>query len=399
MTDGRRGSVKQAPNGTWLYVMDVPSTELGPNGKPKRKQTRRRGFKSRRDAQAALTTALRSLAEQTYIAPKRETLAAFLTDRWLPAIEHTIRPGTFESYRRNVRLHLAGRPIGAKQLQDVTGSDLNALYRQLLAGDDTQRPLSARSVKYIATIAHRAFKDAVRWNAIVRNPVDQSDPPRQASRPEMTTWSSEQVTRFLEETAGSRLWGAWWLLAATGMRRGEVLGLRWADVDLDEQRIKITRTLIVTDVERKGQPGYAWGTPKTEKGRRVIRIDDDLVAALRAHRARQLEERMALGAGYADEDLVVCGPDGGPQHPKRLSYYFEREGARLGLPRIRLHDLRHSYATAALEAGISARVVQEMLGHAHVSVTLGIYSHVSEDLQADAAARMAELRRRGKAAQ
>src|SRR4051812_11268491 len=121
MSNGRRGSVKQAGNGTWYFVMDAPSTELRPNGKPKRKQTRRRGFLSRREAQAALTVALKSIADQEYVAPKRETVAAFLTERWLPAIEHTIRPGTFESYRRNVRLHLVGRPIGAKQLQAVTG--------------------------------------------------------------------------------------------------------------------------------------------------------------------------------------------------------------------------------------------------------------------------------------
>jgi len=384
MSDGRRGSVKQAANGTWGFIVDVGTTD-------ERKQTRRRGFKSRREAQTELTRILGSLEQRTYVAPKRQTLAAFLTDTWLPAIEHTIKPGTFESYRRNMRLHVAGRPIGRRQLQDIDGATLNGLYGLLLAGDGDHQPLSARSVRYISTILHRAFRDAMRWQAIPRNPVDAADPPRQADRVEMATWKAGELRRFLEGTADDRLSGAWWLLATTGMRRGEALGLRWADVDLAAGTASINRTLIVTDVEREGAPGYTWGTPKTSKGRRRIALDDSLLAALRTHRARQLEERMMIGAGYADEDLVVCAPDGRPQHPKRLSYYFERESKRLRLPKIRLHDLRHTHATLALRAGVHPRIVQERLGHANVSITLDTYSHVDLTMQAAAAAQVAAL--------
>jgi integrase len=391
MSDGRRGSVKQAANGMWGFVVDVESDELGPDGKPKRKQTRRRGFKTRKDAQAELTKQLTDLRQQTYVAPKRQTVSEFLTTTWLPAIEHTIKPSTFESYRRNVRLHVAGRPIGRRQLQDLDGSDLNALYAQLIAGDDQHRKLSARSVAYISTILHRAFRDAVKWQAIVRNPVDASDPPKPSSKPEMATWKATELAIFLAGTADDRLSGAWWLLASTGARRGEVLGLRWADVDLEAGRLRITRTLITTDVQRKGTPGMAWGTPKTAKGRRQVALDPATVTALRTHRARQLQERLALGAGYADGDLVVCLMDGRPLHPKTLSYYFEREAKRLALPRIRLHDLRHTHATLALRAGVHPRVVQERLGHANVSITLDTYSHVDLDMQAAAAARVAAL--------
>jgi integrase len=179
------------------------------------------------------------------------------------------------------------------------------------------------------------------------------------------------------------------------MRRGEVLGLRWSDIDLAGRRLTITRTLITTDVERKGSPGMAWGTPKTAKGRRQVALDDATVGALRAHRARQLEERLALGAGYNDQDLVVSATDGGPLHPKRLSYYFERQIKGLALPRIRLHDLRHTHATLALRAGVHPRVVQERFGHANVSITLDTYSHVDLDMQAAAAARVAALIREG----
>lgn len=261
MSDGRRGSVKQAANGTWYFIVDI-----GTNGQ--RKQTRRRGFPTRKAAQAELTRILGSLEQRQYVAPKRQTLATFLTDTWLPAVEHTIKPGTFESYRRNIRLHVAGRPIGRRQLQQVEPSDLNALYAVLLAGDADHRPLSARSVRYIATILHRAFRDAVRWQALIRNPADSADPPRPTARVEMTTWSGAQLGAFLSHVTGDRLAGAWWLLASTGMRRGEAMGLRWSDVDLEAGSVCITRTLITTDVQRKGFPGMAWGTPGAPPRRR-----------------------------------------------------------------------------------------------------------------------------------
>lgn len=384
MSDGRRGSVKQAANGSWWFVVDV-----GAEGE--RKQTRRRGFATRKAAQAELTRILGSLEQRQYVAPKRQTLGAFLTETWLPAIEHTIKPGTFESYRRNVRLHVAARPIGRRQLQQVDPSDLNALYASLMAGDTEHRPLSARSVRYIATILHRAFRDAVRWQALVRNPADSADPPRPTVRPEMKTWTGTELAAFLAHVDGDRLSGAWWLLATTGMRRGEVLGLRWADVDLDGGVARITRTLITTDVQRKDSPGMAWGTPKTAKGRRSVALDPATVAALRTHRAAQLQERLALGAGYVDEDLVVADVDGRPVHPKTFSYYFERESRKAGLPPIRLHDLRHTHATLALKAGVHPRIVQERLGHTNVSITLDTYSHVDLDMQAAAAARVAAL--------
>jgi len=208
-SDGRRGSVRQAANGTWQFVVDV-----GRDGN--RQQTRRRGFPTKRAAQAELTRILGSLERRTYVAPQRQSLAAFLTDVWLPAIEHTVKPGTFESYRRYVRLHVAGRPIGRRQLQQVDGADINALYAALLAGDEAHRPLAARSVAYVGAILHRAFRDAIRWQALVRNPAESADPPKTAASTEMRVWSAAELGRFLDHVGTDRLSGAWWLLATTG---------------------------------------------------------------------------------------------------------------------------------------------------------------------------------------
>jgi integrase len=163
------------------------------------------------------------------------------------------------------------------------------------------------------------------------------------------------------------------------------------DVDLDGARVTIVRTLVTTEARGKGSTGMAWGTPKTAKGRRQIALDVDTVTALRAHKARQAAEKLALGAGYDDGDLVVCMPDGRPVHPKTMSWYFERDIAAFDLPRIRLHDLRHTHATLALKAGVHPRIVQERLGHANVSITLDTYSHVDLDMQAAAAAQVSAL--------
>jgi len=146
-------------------------------------------------------------------------------------------------------------------------------------------------VAYVAAILLRAFRDAIRWQALIRNPTDAADPPRPSARKEMQTWSGAQVRAFLDSVDHNRLRGCWWLLANTGMRRGEVLGLRWEDVDVDAGTLHIVRTLITTDVQRKGSPGMAWGTPKTAKGRRTVALDPATVTALRVHRTRQLEER------------------------------------------------------------------------------------------------------------
>lgn len=381
---GRRGSVRQAKNGTWYLIVDVG---VGID----RKQTRRRGFTTRKAAQAELTRILGSLEQRTYVAPKRQTLSTFLTETWLPAIEHTVKPGTFESYRRNVRLHMAGRAIGRRPLQDVDPSELNALYAALLTGDQSHRALSPRSVAYVATILHRAFRDAIRWQALIRNPADAADPPRPSGHKEMQTWSGAQLRTFLDSIDADRLRGCWWLLANTGMRRGEVLGLRWSDLDLEAGTLRITRTLITTDVQRKGSPGMAWGTPKTAKGRRTVALDPATVTAVRAHRKRQLEERLALGSDYQDQDLVICEADGTPIHPKTISYQFGKAARAARLPPIRLHDLRHTHATLALKAGVHPRIVQERLGHANVSITLDTYSHVDLDMQAAAARQVAAL--------
>jgi integrase len=175
----------------------------------------------------------------------------------------------------------------------------------------------------------------------------------------------------------------------TGMRRGEGLGLGWKHVDLEKGTATIRRTLV--DIEDANDDVPVWSDPKTKSGNRTIQLDAGTVAVLRALRAEQAKERLLLGPAYRDYDLVLCWPDGRPYHPERVSRVFGQRTRKHGLPTIRLHDLRHTWATLALEAGIHPKVVQQQLGHANVSITIDIYSHVSPAMQSDAAERVAAM--------
>jgi integrase len=175
----------------------------------------------------------------------------------------------------------------------------------------------------------------------------------------------------------------------TGLRRGEALGLGWRHLDLDKGTAVIRRTLV--DIEDANGDAPVWSDPKTKSGNRKIELDAGTVAMLRALRAEQARERRMLGAGYTDHDLVLCWPDGRPYHPERVSRVFGDRSRKHGMPAIRLHDLRNTWATLALEAGVHPKVVQQQLGHANISITMDIYSHVSPAMQSDAAERVAAL--------
>lgn len=354
----------------------------------KRQQKWYSGYPTKRAAERALAEMVNSVHTGTFVELSNETVSEHLIG-WLAAIEPTIRPATHYSYSRNIRLHVIPR-LGSAKLRRVDGGMLNALYAELLASGKRSNGgggLSPRTVRYIHTILHRAFKDAVRWGRLARNPADAADPPRASAdnRPAMTTWTAEQVRIFLNYIAKHRLYAAFVLLATTGMRRGEALGLRWTDLDLAAGRASVVQTIIVVNHQVR------IGSPKTAAGRRTVALDPFTVTALREHRQRQLAERLLMGSGFTDHGLVFCRPDGAPLHPERFSRTFSEQAAHAGLPPIRLHDLRHTWATLALTAGVHPRVAQERMGHSTVGITLGTYSHVTEGLQDQAAALIAGM--------
>jgi integrase len=376
-----RGSVVKRGNG-YSVVVEVDRDPIT----NKRRQKWLSGYRTKRDAERALSEIVASLHTGSYLEPTKQTLSDF-TREWLAAIKPTIRPSTHYSYSRNLQLHVLPQ-LGSVQLRRIDAGMLNTLYASLLAEGRKNYAgggLSPRIVRYIHTITHRALRDAVKWGRLARNAAEAADPPKAAGRPESITWTADQLRSFLEGTRGNRYWAAYLLLATTGLRRGEALGLRWSDLDLDAGRASIRQTVIAI------RHTVMIGTPKTAKGRRTVTLDSGTVAALREHRKRQAAERLLMGAGWTDNDLVFCHPDGTMVHPERFSRGFLETVARIGLPRIRLHDLRHGWATMALQAGVHPKVVQERLGHANIGVTLDTYSHVVAGLHEDAAEQVAAL--------
>jgi integrase len=353
-----------------------------------RRRAIKAGFVSRREAQAAMAKVMVSVEEKTYVAPSRLTVREYLTKEWLPAIEATVRPTTYRSYVQHVSFHIVPH-IGSLRLEKVTGATLNALYAKLASEGklDGKRGLAPRTVHHVHVCLHRAFKDAVRWGRLFRNPVDAADPPRVAgpgSR-EMKTWSAQQVRAFLEATKDDRLYPLWRLFCLTGMRRGEVLGVRWEDIDLEARRLSVRRSLIPLGEE------VIVSEPKTARGRRSIALDAETVEVLKAQAARQLAEQQESGDSWIDSGFLCTKENGQPYHPEVVSRRFRQAVRKAMLPMIRPHDLRHTHATLALQAGIHPKVVSERLGHANVSITLDTYSHAIPALQEEAAARIAEL--------
>lgn len=368
--------------GTWSVVVDLGRDSI--TGKRIRRW--HSGFKTKREAERARVEILGRIAQGTYVKPDRLPLRRFLKDEWLPAIKANVRAGTFSEYTRCVERYVQTNAIAAVQLQQLTPAAINAFYADLLTSGRRQRNggLSPKTVRNVHGVLHKGLDDAVRWGRITRNVADLVDPPRWA-RPEMSVWTAEELRRFLAHVADDRLFAAWLLVATTGMRRGELLGLRWRDLDLDGAVAKIVHTLAVVDYEVRASE------PKTDKGRRAVALDTATVGALRTHRVRQAEERLAVGAAWHDNGLVFALPDGRPIHPQRFSQWFDQRRRAAGLPRIRLHDVRHTYASLALAAGENPKVVSERIGHAAVSITLDVYQHVNATMQRDTAERVASL--------
>jgi integrase len=347
----------------------------------RRRQKSKGGFRTRKLAEAALRELSASVDAGTYVERSTMTVGAYL-DEWLEVVHPRLRPTSVHSYRQAVE-HIKGR-VGAIPLQSLQPLEVENLYKDLLSsGGAKGRPLSAKSVRNIHVVLRKALADAERLGLVVRNAAAAAKPPV-PSKHEHTTWTAEQLARFLTSIEGERLAAAFVVLATTGMRRGEALGLRWRDVDLDAGRVSIVQT--VTTVRDK--PVIT--PPKTARSRRLMSLDPETVAALRDHRRRQNEERLRAGESWSgDGDFVFTNEVGEPVHPSALSRLFVSSARRAGLPTIRLHDLRHTYATVALAAGVHPKIVSERLGHATIAVTLDLYSHVTPAIDAEAAALVA----------
>lgn len=359
---------------TWGYVVDVgrdPATG-------KRKQRTKGGFRTRAAAEDALTEVLNEIRSGTVVAPSSVTLEEYLTE-WLTTVRPQLRETTWASYGVAVQRICWG--LGAGKLQALTAVEVERFYARLVnEGGPAGRPLAAKTVRNTHIVLHRALADAERLRLVMRNVAHLARPPA-VPHVERATWTADELAAFLEHVSGDRLFAAYVLLATTGMRRGEVFGLRWRDVDLSARRASITQT--VTTVNDK----LVLGPTKTNRSRRTISLDPTTVDVLHAHRVVQDQERATAGQAWDPSyDLVLCDGTGRPEHPDRFSRQFQRYVKATDLPPLRgPHNLRHTWATLALRAGVHPKVVSDRLGHATIAVTIDTYSHVAPSLDAEAA--------------
>lgn len=362
-----RGSVIKR-GGRWSVVIDAGRDDEG-----RRIRKWHSGYRTRKDAERARIELLGRVDQGTYVVPSRTTLKGFLVDEWLPAKRATVKQTTHASYSMHVDKHIVPR-IGQVPLTQLTPGQLNALYAELQSSGRRagSGALSPTTVRRIHATIHKALADAVRWGRLARNPADQSDPPK-AAQPEMAVWTRAQLRSFLTSARDDRLYAAWLLMATTGMRRGEVLGLRWSDVDFDAGALSIRQIRTVANYV------VITTTPKTDRGTRTIAVDPVTSAGLRGYRALQSKERLAAGPAYAAQrdGLVFTNKDGSPIHPERLTASFRQAARSAGMPPIRLHDVRHSYVTALLAEGVPLKVVSQRVGHSSPVVTMTIYQHVT----------------------
>lgn len=370
-------SVSKQPNGRWLVRYWTP------DGDPRKQR-----FDRATDARNFATKVEADKAADNFVDPRlgRIMFRDYLK-QWLAAVRATVKRSTFASYEMNIRVHI-DPALGRVRLQHITADKPNAFYATLLeSGRRDGKGLSPKTVRNIHVVIRKALGDAVRWGRISRNPAELADPPklRASKRIEMKTWDTNELRSFLDFVQDDDLFPAWHLDANTGLRRGELLGLHWTDLDLDAAQLSVCRTLLSVNYE------IQFEQPKTARARRTVALDALTVSVLREHRKKQLEQRLAAGADYHDNNLVFCHADGSPIHPQVASDWFARIVERAGLPRISMKGLRHTHASLALKAGVPVKVVSERLGHSSTSFTMDTYAHVLPGMQEDAAETVASL--------
>jgi len=378
-----RGSIRQR-GGTYTVYWSTTDAATG-----KRRQHTKGGFTRKEPGRPAKGDSAREFlngvigdVQNGSWKPDRDlTVRDLLVDHWLPAQRsRELRPATMAQYQGVIDNWLVPR-IGGVRVKALTPAmvvDLMAAMRRDKTAKGRQG-LSPRSVQLAVGVLKAACAWAVTAELLGRNPIASVRRPR-PDTPEMRPWSEADARTFLTATKEDRLGFAWALLLTRGLRRGELCGLRWDAIDLDGGSLRVEMTRITVD----GQPTTS--RPKTSAGRRSIPLDSTLVALLRGHKARQARERLAAGEAYEDGAYLVADELGRPYHPDTISAWFDARVKALELPRIRLHDTRHTAASLMLGGGVPVKVVAEMLGHASPTITLSIYAHVLPGMAEEAGA-------------
>ncbi len=335
-------------------------------------RTRQRYFNTQEEADIALNEMLYEQRRGMLATGPNQTLKQYL-ENWLENVQkYAVRVNHYINTRTIIRKHILPT-LGHIQLRQLNEQHIQALYTQK---QDERK--SAKTIHNIHGILHKALAQAVIWRLVSRNVCDGVTLPR-LTRYEYQTLTAEQAQKLLEVARGHRLEMLLTLALTTGMRHGELLGLHWQDIDFEHGTLQVRRS-----VSRVRGQGYKELEPKTPRSRRMLTLPQFVLDMLKQHRANHVELRQKAGSEWQDHDLVFCNRYGSFLRPDRVRKQFQQLLVDAGLPYMRFHDLRHSAATIFMKMGVPPKVVQEILGHSNINITLGIYSHVLPGMQDEA---------------
>ena len=360
------GSVFQRKDGLWVGAVTINGERLS------------KYEKTQKAAREWVKTTLAQVDSGLTFAGAQVKMKEFL-EQWLITAKSSIRLRTFEQYTQVVNQHLVP-VLGNLKLKDLRPDHIQTLYNSKLASGS-----SSRTVIIIHSVIHRALNHAVKLGLVGRNPADAVSHPRMPHR-EMQTLTDNQVRELILVAKGTPLEAMYQLAVTTGLRQGELLGLRWSDLEWKTRKLKIQRQL-----QRYKETGLVFVEPKTAAGRRVVTVGSATIQKLREHFNGQQLLRQASSNRWKDYDLIFPSSIGTPMENTNLLKRFKADLKKAGLPDIRFHDLRHTAATLMLQQGVHPKVVQERLGHSEIGMTLNTYSHVLPSMQDEAAEKLDEL--------
>ena len=337
-----------------------------------------RSFDTQREANAWRHKRVEEIQQGLVFIGAKIQFSKFLDD-WLVVVENSVRPNTYIQYSQIVHQHIVP-VLGKILLKDLRPDHVQKLYTVKL-----KNGISARTTQLIHAVIHRALNHALKQGLVARNVSDAVTRPK-VPRKEMKTLDDYQVRQLLQAAEETRMQTLFWIAVSTGLRKGEILGLKWSDLDWNNGRLQIQR-----QVQRIKGVGLVLCEPKSASGRRVIILGEKTLDRLRKHKEEQYRERNRAGDMWKENDLIFPSPNGTILDQSKVNKVYKKCLQKAGLPNLRFHDLRHSAATLMLQQGIHPKVVQERLGHSDISLTLNIYSHVLPSMQEEAAEKMDEL--------
>ena len=376
-----KGHIKQRSKGSWTIWVDFgrdPETR-------KRKQQTLTVHGSKKDDERELRAVLTRIEGGAYVKPAKLTVGEYL-EQWLQSyVSSNVGPRTRERYVEIIHAHLIPA-LGSIPLIALRSQHIQTYYGKALESGrrDGNGGLSAQTVQHHHRVLYEALKHAVKHGTLIRNVAEAVDPPRPEHK-EMVTLAPEDVNKLLDAVHDTPYYDLFYTAIYTGLRRSELLALRWSHIDLALATLSVVETL-----HQLHNREFVFRQPKSKKGRRLVALSPSLALLLKDHKEKQELERMLLGKPLSQNDLVFSNPDGSPLQPDGITKAFTRIARSIGLYGVRFHDLRHTHATLMLWQGIHPKIVSERLGHSSIAITLDTYSHVLPGLQEAAAQRFDE---------